>query len=269
MGILSQQILLRTVDLETVGFLDEQSEEIKADPCQGILEIGTTDIIVEVSEEGAFKGVTVEDRAAAWLFNPPAGIPLESCAIHHITSKMVEGLPPCNAAVCASLVTSPPAPTVLIAHNNTFEREWLDKYLPPETKWVCSLKVVSELFPEWKAHSNQAARYMLGLELDERADPPHRAGPDSYVTAHIVAELLRRKTSLRDMLTLTRKPRRLWTCPIGEWRDHPWDAVPADFLRWYIDKAKRQDPDTLFWCQHELQRRADLARNPDLSASDY
>ena len=40
-------------------------------------------------------------------------------------------------------------------------------------------------------HSNQVLRYWLGLRLDaDLAMPPHRAGPDAYVTAHLLLRMM-------------------------------------------------------------------------------
>ena len=46
------------------------------------------------------------------------------------------------------------------------------------------------VWPEAPRHSNQVLRYWRGMRLDHaRAMPPHRAGPDAWVTAHILADL--------------------------------------------------------------------------------
>jgi exodeoxyribonuclease X len=267
-------VCFRVVDLETVGFLDECPPEIQADPCLGVVELGWTDVIVAIRPDNSIGGVMVDGVYGKLLFNPPGGIPPVSSGVHHITPKMVAGLPPCTPKDCAALAISPPAagelvPFALVAHNAAFEQEWLSKYLPAEQRWICTLKVAAQLYPDWPSHANQACRYLLGLELDDAiAAPPHRAGPDSYVTAQLLARFLK-TAAVRQMVEWTRLPRMMTTCPIGEHRGKPWSAVPADFLRWMLDKAKSMDDDAKYWARKELDNRARFAAQPDLASSEY
>lgn len=265
---MSQQAFFRVVDLETTGFLDEQSDAIKADPVQGIVEIGHTDVHALYTDEGRFVKAEIS-KPGFMLYKPPAGIPPQSMAIHHITPAMVREMPPCTAGQVQLVANSPPEPLALVAHNAAFEREWLSPYLPKDQRWLCTYKVAKQLHPNWPSHSNQACRYLMGLELDERwCFPPHRGGPDTWVTAHNLVEFLK-LTTVRQMIEWTAQPTLLIACPIGEHRGKPWVEVPEDFLRWIIDKAKQMDPDTKYWAQRALQDRAAMRANPDLSASDY
>jgi exodeoxyribonuclease X len=260
---------LRVIDLETVGFLKEQPGAIRQDPARGIVEIGYTDVAASFRADGSFFGATIE-LPGSLLFNPPGGIPAESCGVHHITPKMVEGLPACRSNDALLLVNGEPKPMALVACNSEFEREWLQPYLPEATKWICALKVAARLHPGWPAHGNQAVRYLLGHELDERwASPPHRAGPDSWVTAHNLVAFLKEGCAVRQMVEWTLQPRYMTTCPIGQHRGKPWIEVPADFLRWMLDKATDMDPDLLYWARQSLQDRQRLAQQPDLASSDY
>lgn len=264
---MSQVAHFRVIDLETCGFLDEMPAAVQADPCQGIVEIGYTDVKAEFNDAGRFVTATIE-KPGFLLYNPPGGIPPVSRAIHHITPQMVRDLPACRAGDVQLVQNGAPAPYALVAHNVAFEREWMGRYIP-EARWVCTLKVWAQLEPNWPAHSNQACRYLLGQELDVRwADPPHRAGPDSWVTANHFVEALRR-TSVRQMVEWTKQPRLLTTCPFGEHRGKAWAEVPEDYLRWYVNKASQQDPDTLHWVKKALEDRAAMRAQPDLAASDY
>lgn len=265
-------VVFRLVDLETLGLLEEQPQEIRDDPCRGICELGWTDVFVRVKENNSIGAVHIADNHASLLCNPPGGVPPESQAIHHLTPKMLAGHPACDGSAIRALATSPTslgAPFALVAANADFERSWMGKYLAPDTRWICTVKVAAQLYPDWPTHSNQGARYLLGLELDERADPPHRAGPDSWVTANVLSAFLKQAT-VRQMLQWTREPRLLTRCPLGEHRNKPWADVPEDFLRWACGpKPDRMDPDVKYWAQQELEKRARLRADPDLASSGY
>lgn len=264
---------LRVIDLETVGFLAEQDEAIQKDPARGIVEVGWTDVLVNVGEKG-IKGVEVDSGFGAVLYRPPGGIPPEASAIHHLLDRDVAGAEPASKGALALLANSPPwrgpeKPLALVAHNAAFEQEWLTPYLPADLKWICTMKVAAQLFPDFKSHGNQALKYKLGIDLPEAlCHPPHRAGPDAFVTAHILARMLT-ETSVSQMVLWTRMPRLMTKCPIGDqWRGKPWAEVDAGFLRWMIDKPI-DDKDAIHWAREELERRAKLARQPDLASEDY
>ena len=98
-------------------------------------------------------------------------------------------------------------------------------------------------------------RYELGLELDEeRAMPPHRAGPDTYVTAHILVRMMQEAT-VNKLVGWTIMPRFLPRCPIGKFRNQPWENVEMGFLRWMIGQPD-MDPDFKAAAQDEIKRRA-------------
>jgi exodeoxyribonuclease X len=267
------EFCLRVLDIETTGFLHEQDETIRNDPRLGLVELGWTDVLVNVGADNVIKGVEVADTFGTILCKPPFGIPPEASAIHHLLDRDVEAFLPADKGTIMLLANSPPwrgpeKPMALVAHNAAFEREWLDKYLPPETKWICSMKVAARLFQDWPSMSNQALKYRLGLDLPEAlCHPPHRAGPDSFVTAHVLAQMIPR-TSVRQMVTWTKEPRLMLRCPIGEHRNKEWSEVPAGFLQWAISKPI-DDLDCIHWMKIELERRAQLQRNPDLAATDY
>jgi exodeoxyribonuclease X len=246
-------ILFRVVDLETVG-VDPTPE-----PCDGIVELGWTDVWFDSDTRTASVGESYDYI----LFNPPGGIPPEASAVHHVTGRMVNGLAPCTAEVVRLLTADMPyqrTPFALVAHNAKFERSWLDAALG-ETRWLCTYKVAKRVWPEWPAHNNHACRYLLGLDLDPRkAEPPHRAGPDAYVTAHVLAAMLRfGVASVNDMLVWTREPVFMPVCPIGEdWRGKPWSEVDHGFLSWVLRKDG-MDADVQHWARVELDRRRQLA----------
>lgn len=251
-------VLLRSIDLECAS-IDPPEE-----PADGVIEVGFTDLWLDTET----KAVTVGDTYTSLLFNPPGGIPPESRSVHHIGPADVAGEGPASPAIL-SAVEENDRPFALVSFNAKFEQAWLSKYLPTDVRWLCVYKAVLRLFPDWSGHGNQMSRYMLGLELDPaQAMPPHRAGPDSYVTAHVLAELLRRGASVRDMLAWTKEPRWMTRCPLGKHKGQPWSDVPADYLAW-LGRTEDMDPDVKHWARVELERRRDLSIGERPGSEDY
>ena len=85
----------------------------------------------------------------------------------------------------------------------------------------------------------------LGSSL---AAPPHRALPDTLVTAHILRELLR-VTTLEEMIAWTAEPALLQRATFGKHRGLSWSDVPADYLTWVIEKSEL-GPDIKFTAEH-------------------
>ncbi len=226
---------LRVIDLETSGL----------DPAAGaeIIEIGWTDVDFTRGQPPIIGSPT------ARLFGCSAPCPADNIAVHHIKPRQLEGLP----AFCGDdLAQLQDGADVLVAHSSAFE----SVFLPAERPWICTLKAASRLWPEAPAFSNQTLRYWLGYgDLpDELAMPPHRAGPDSYVTAHILVRVLE-LAGVRDLITWTGEPRVLPRCPIGKDRGKPWAEVDAGFLKWILSKSD-MEADTVWNARRELERRS-------------
>jgi exodeoxyribonuclease X len=206
---------LRVVDFETTGM----------EPPAEVVEVGYCDLISQAD------GSWTVSEPQSWLCGVSA-IPPETRAVHHITAAEVAGAEAYHPA--AIFLATPPAQAIA-AHNFAFEEQWLGQHALPV---ICTLKAALRVWPEAPGHSNSVLRYWLEdqglLALDNgKAMPPHRAGPDAYVTAHILKALLTRTTG-RDMIAWTREPRLLPTCPIGKFRGKPWSDVEAGFLSWML-----------------------------------
>lgn len=244
-----ERILIRVVDLETTAFTPEEGGEV--------IEAGWTDLLFDV----AGRTFEIDLPNGLWRFCPVGPIKPANQAVHHISKRELTGLPSCQPSDLKLLATGLNSrfgmtPTVLCAHNSAFEAAFMTPEIIGDARWVCTLKAALRLYPDAEAHNNHAIRYLLEIDLDERlAMPPHRAQPDSYVTANIIGRMLADGVSLRDMLRWTREPKHLPRCPIGEHKDKPWAEVPADFLQWMTTKAKNMDADTKFAAEQELARR--------------
>lgn len=232
------EVVITVVDFETCGM----------EPPAAVVEVGLCDLIQR-------DGVWTVGEPESWLCGADE-IPPEVRAVHHISAAEVRGLAPFDPV---ALVQSLDSRAALAAHNAEFEARWLqcDGVMP----LLCTLKAAYRVWPEAPGHSNSVLRYWLEdqgkLSLDNaKAMPPHRAGPDAYVTAHILKALLEAGATGKDMAAWTREPRALPRCPIGDpWRGKPWAEVDIGFVRWITTKPG-MDADIVWNARRELERRA-------------
>ena len=228
------------VDVETAGYPDDGPDDV--------VEVGVT--MVEFTETS-----TSVSKPDSWLVRPVRPITALGKSIHHIVDGDVSGAPPL-AAVMQKLVAIVPPADVYVAHNYHTEQRFLPALA--EREWICTLKVARHLCPEAKNHKNGFIRYFLG-SIDEAsahdralAHPPHRAGPDSYVTARNLIKLAERM-SIDAMVDLTASPPSVM--PFGKWSGHKFAEIPTDYLQWMVDPEQSFDPDLTKAVRAEIARR--------------
>ena len=228
----------RVIDIETTGLV----------PPAEIIEIGCVDVVVE-------NGAIAIEPPRAQLFRPVHGITPETMAVHHITERDFDDTTPvCNDALLFALVNASPEPDVLVAHNCEFERRFISEFASNNLPWICTHKIALRVWPDAPRHSNQVLRYWRGLQLDAAlAMPPHRAGPDAWVTAHLLAEMLE-SASAEDMVVWTTRPGKLPNITFGKHKGTRWPDVPADYLHW-MTRQKDMNADALFCANEEIARR--------------
>lgn len=229
-------MIIRIIDFETTG--------LPEDPDAEICEIGACDLAVSTSGEIEI------DRPVARLCKPRAAIRPEIRAIHHITDRMLadaEDAP----AVALDVLTARPA-DYFAAHHVTFEQHFFKAPAP----WICTYRVALRLWPEAPGHGNQVLRYWLGLDLNpELAMPPHRAGPDAYVTAHLLAkEIEHGGASIEDMVRWSAGPPLLTNVTFGKHKGTKWKDLPTDYLIWIATKSD-MDNDTKANARFRLKER--------------
>lgn len=231
-------IVLRAIDIETTGLA----------PPECIIEVGWSDVYWDVEQRVA--SVTAP---TSLLFSPTRPITPENRAIHHITDAALAEQPECSDAALR-LIVEEGAPFALVAANASFEQQWLTPEIVGPARWICTVKAAARLYPDAESCSNQAIRYRMGLDLpDAWAMPPHRAGPDSYVTACILADMLK-GTSVNDLIRWQREPKFLPRCPLHKWKGTPWPEVERSYLDWILRTAD-MDPDTQHAARLEIDRR--------------
>lgn len=228
-------MLIRVVDLETTGM----------EPPAEVCEVAYCDLACIGRE-------WVSEVPQSWLCKV-ASIPPEVRAIHHITLAEVADCEPFDADML--MASGEGYCDAYAAHNIEFEA----KFIPFNKPMICTYKAALRVWPEAPSHSNQALRYWLEdqgkLRLDAKsAIPVHRAGPDAYVTAHILKALLESGVSGKEMARWTKEPRLLPTCPIGKFRGKPWAEVERGFLVWML-RQDGMESDLKWNATQELQRR--------------
>lgn len=229
---------LRSIDLETTGMEPPEAE---------VIEIGWTD--VDLTHDGPI--LFGERDAGSTLFGCTKPCPPEVIAVHHLTARDLAGREVCTPDALRSAVAGA---DVVVAHNAEFEGRWFTPDILGGAPLVCTLKAASRVWPDAPGHSNQVLRYWLGLDLPERlAMPPHRAQPDSYVTAQILIRLLGRAT-IDQMIAWSAEPRVMPRITFGKHRGSKWADAPRDYLEWVL--RSDLDADTKWNARRELDRRA-------------
>lgn len=241
------RMLARSIDFETTGFPPEAD----------IIEFGWTDVHFDsetVEGKEVISNVTVGMHQSQLLYTER---PIEhgARATHHISPDMLKGKPRAEEFIPDYAKD----PDIVFAHNAKFEMAMSDVHsgLFKEAVWVCTLKAAYRLVPKSPNHQNQTLRYFLNLPCDPGAClPAHRAGPDSYVTAHIFAKLLTAGIPPQVFIEWTKQPALMPRCPIGaKTRNLPWSEVDQGFLMWILRQPTMEE-DIVFSAKHELNRRS-------------
>lgn len=237
---------LRVIDFETTA----------TDPEKGVvIEAGITETVLGAG------GVLEIGETRGRLFGAEK-IPPETRAVHHISPQEIAGLPPFSPLEMIGETwageAGAPVPQAFVAHNCAFERLFMGDGAEP-APWICTYKVALRLWPELASHSNFALFYWLldkgVIEPDmARAQPAHRAAPDTYVTAwNLKAMLL--KADVEQMIEWTKLPRVISVFNFGKHKGMKIGEVPYDYLTWLAFKSD-MDEDTKWNAKQEIERRS-------------
>lgn len=225
--------LIRAVDIETTGLTPPEA---------GVCEVGWTDLTSIPPEN------TNWHVGLAWseFVNPRHPIPPTTSAIHHIVDADVKGAPTFDVVMERMLSDNPDA---LCAHNARFEAAFITTTIP----FICTYKVALHLAPNAPAHNLQTLRYWLGLAVPKaEAEPPHRAGPDTAVTAHLLRRMLA-KLTVGQMIEISSRPALLPRLTFGKHQGIPIADVPTGYLEW-LTKQADMDEDVVYTARHYLNR---------------
>lgn len=224
-------MLIRVIDFETTGIPSEADRH-------AICEAGWCDVI---GDENRWD----ETAPQSILVNPGRPIPIEAMAVHHIRDCDLVGAPTPDTAFAGLMLGA----DVFCAHNAKFEREF---FAGGSVPWVCTYKCGLRAWPNAPGHSNQVLRYFLGVAIGEAfAMPPHRAGPDAYVTAFILIRLLAER-SIEDLIKWSGEPAVLAKVGFGKHRGQKWSDVPRDYLEWIL-RQRDMDADVVHTAKQQLK----------------
>ncbi|WP_428391366.1 exonuclease domain-containing protein [Lichenicoccus sp.] len=235
--------IVRVIDLETTGnsFTDG-----------GVVEIGWQDVVADAD------GWRLSGPPGACLVRPGNPISPATSAIHHIVDEDVADAPSWHAVAPGVLCSAPP-PIVLAAHRASFEQRWCLPALSGHAQWICTYKCALRLWPEAPGHSNQGLRYWRRPQgLDRTLGmPAHRAGPDAYVTAHHLRDMLA-LTGVAQLLAWSAEPALLARVPYGASRGRRWADIDEAALLRILEGDDGGNVDLLFTARTERDRRCGL-----------
>lgn len=242
--MIDERKIVRVIDLETTGLPAPETQ---------VIEIAAVDLIVEplcLPRFDRLWGLTS-------LVKPTIPIPPEASAVHHLID---EDLEQANfwADVWPCYVDNV---DVFAAHSAKFERYFLSDEMTHSRPWVCTWKCALRLWPQAPSHSNQALRYWKKPPhlTRTKAALSHRALPDAYVTAHLLAAMLEEAT-LDSLIAWTAEPALLPRITFGAMRGRPWSEADDGLLHWVL--GKDFDEDVKFTVRTELKRRAAENKQP-------
>jgi exodeoxyribonuclease X len=226
---------VRVIDLETTGGQPS---------AHGVCEIGWQD----VARDGVGVWQVTPGRGNI-LTHPGRSIPPVTAAVHHIIDSDVADAP-AFGDVAAGVLRGPHV--ALAAHRASFEGKWCTPRLTGGLPWICTWKCALRVWPGAPSFSNQVLRYWRmpeGLDRDLGL-PVHRAGPDAYVTAHHLRDMLGVAT-VEQLIAWSAEPGLLPRVPAGPnrkgWRELD-DACLTAF-------AADRDEDIRFSARTEFARR--------------
>lgn len=213
-------MIIRVIDVETTGFA----------PPARVVEMGWTDVIVD-----ADGSVSVSDQSISRLCDPGIPIPPEVSKIHGITDDMVAGHP----APATVFMEVGQGAHVFCAHNAEFEQRFFGG---GECPWICTYKVALARYDGLSSYKNGNLPALLGIDLDpDRSAPLHRAGPDTYVTALILAHMLRDGLTVDEAIKISLGLKAVRHMPFGKHKGERIEDLPDSYLAWGIDNLDSKD----------------------------
>jgi exodeoxyribonuclease X len=227
---------IRVIDLETGGNGPDD-----------VCEIGWQDL-----RPGKDNVWRLDDERGSLLVNPGRPMSPDTMAVHHILDAHVAGAPYWKEI--APIVLRPEGGVAALgAHRAAFEQRYCRPGLTGAAGWICTWKCALRLWPDLPRFSNQMLRYLRKPEglVHEQGLPAHRAGPDAYVTAHHLRDMLN-EVSAAQLLAWSQEPGLLPRVPTGPTRGRPWADLAEDALHGF---ANGRDADIRFSAQCELRRR--------------
>ena len=222
----------------------------------GVVEIGWQDVVQHET------GWSIDEPPGAMLVQPGCPISAVTSAIHHIIDEDLVDAPSWTSL--APSILQGEGIVALAAHRAAFEKRWCLPALSGRARWICTYKCALRLWPDAPSHSNQGLRYWRRPAGLDRATglPAHRAGPDAYVTAHHLRDMLS-MASVTQLLSWSDLPALLVRVPTGPLRGRRWDELDDLTLDRVLAGEFGQNQDALYTAKHERDRREGAPSAPD------
>lgn len=192
------------------------------------------------------------------LYRSVKPIPPEASAVHHISNRMVRGLPTFgqNSGPVEELANK--SVRFYIAHNSDYDRQVLVNSCKRDgldsasahfasSKWICTWRLAKAVLgvDYTKLQYNLSyLRYALDLDVPDDL-PAHDGRADVIVCAKLFEMLVEIAVmdkkiypgeDLGDQLyKLCWEPKKVETWPFGKHKGQKLDAIPTDFYMWAIE----------------------------------
>ena len=240
-------IRLRVIDLETTG--DSFANG-------GVVEVGWQDLTLGGDGRWGRDG-----GPGARLIHPGCSISAVTSAVHHIVDEDVAGAPGWEDV--APCVLQGENLVALAAHRAALEKRWCLPRFTGRARWICTYKCALRLWPDAPSHSNQGLPYWRRPPGLERAMglPLHRAGPDAYVTAHHLRDMLE-VASVSQLLAWSEQPAMLVRVPTGALRGRRWSELDDAQLGLVLSGEFGWNADMVFTAREERARRGQTDPSP-------
>lgn len=229
-----QYLRVRVFDTETTGLTNTDR----------IVEAGYHDVLVGQPEN-------LLDRFDTALFNPGIKCSDGARAIHMITDEEIAKGYPYDKREAFLHYGEPDA---YAAHNMKFDMKFFDFKDKP---LICTLNCARKVWPGAPSYKNFELLQWKMIDVDlNRCEPSHRALPDTYVTAHLLLEMLkvRELQQLIDMSGFTTNPAKIaFGKHAGKFMSDP--SVPLRDLLWMRDVAQNLRHDIKQAATAEITRR--------------
>lgn len=168
------------------------------------------------------------------LIDPGVPISPSASGVHGITNEDVIGMPTLDEFMDAHGGWFRVEGAVFLAHNVPFDRRFLGKYLLPDAKSCCTLRLARRFINDAENHKLQTLRYHLGLTGGDA----HRALGDVNVTIQLFSWLMGELSATpEELVALSAMPIPVTSMPFGKHRGSPLRDLPASYRHWLLTSA--------------------------------
>ena len=199
---------------------------------------------------------TFDETSATYesLINPEMPIPKASIDIHNITDQMVEGMPKIEDELKRILDFIGEGP--LIGHSIGYDIELLANSasranIPHHLHTITVIDTLrlARLYGESPSNSLEALRKHFNIT----AEGAHRAMSDVVVNIQVFKQLVKKFTTVEQILQRLKRPIILSKMPLGKHKGRRFSEIPLEYLQW----ARHQnfDLDLSASINQELKKR--------------